>query len=352
MVLTVFPHDPLLDLDPWVGQRQATYRFTVSNGVTGEHLGDITPIRTARLSHDTSRTTKRTLNLDLGVADQAAINTVTDRINVYMVFPNGTEYPLGRYMFTDNTRAEFTSGEIGSPALSDEMFLVDQQITAGINGFGQAVSTVIQDALAGLPIDFNIEPAGFMSAESWGIGASRGSVLEALAVSGDYFSPWFDNNGVLRFIRTFNPAERIPDLDFDSGNQVMRANIMKNDDLLTAPNVFVIISNAATNNDTEVVGTAAVPPTAPHSATNRGFVIAEVQDLQLSDGVQAQAVAQGLVNRQTLYEKVSLSTAPDPRFDSYNVVYWQGSFWLDLAWGLPLVEGAAMNHVMRRAYRG
>jgi hypothetical protein len=259
---------------------------------------------------------------------------------------------MGKYMFTDNTRQEFTSGDLGTPVLSDEMFLVDQEITAGINGFGQSVSAVIQQALDGLPITYSLEPAGFQSTEAWGIGTSRGRVLESLALTGDYFSPWFDNEGVLRFIRTFNPADRVPDFNFDAGNQVMRANIVKNDDLLTAPNKFIVISNTATNSDTEVVGVASVPPNAPHSEVNRGFVIAKTQDLQLSDGVQAQAVAQGLVNRQTTYERVSMATAPDPRFDSYNVVHWQGSLWLDLAWSLALIEGQPMAHVMRRAYRG
>jgi hypothetical protein len=352
MVLTNYAHDPLLDLDPWVGQRSASYRFALTNAVTGEHLGDIHPMRTARLLHDTTRMVKRTLSLDLGVADQAAVNPISDRVSVYMVFPNGTEYPLGRYMFTDNTRQRFTSGDLGTPNLNDEMFLVDQQITAGIDGFGLGVSQVIQDTLVNLPIIYQLEPTAFQCAEAWGIGQHRGSILEALAVSGDYFSPWFDNNGILQFIRTFNPADRIPDFDFDTGNQVMRSGIVENDDLLTAPNVFIVISNAATDSSAEVVGRASVPPTAPHSVVNRGFEIPEVQDLQLSTEAQAQAVAQGLMNRQTIFERVSVSTAPDPRFDGYNVVHWQGDLWLDLAWSLNLVEGSPMTHIMRRAYRG
>ena len=350
MVLTNFAHDQLLDLDPWVGQRQASYRFELINAVTGEHLGNITPIRAASLSHDSGRTIPRTLNLQLGVADQAAVNTIQDRVLVYMTFPNGTEYPLGKYMWTDNTRQEFTSGNLGTPTLNDEMFLVDQPISRGIDGVDKAISKVIQEALTGLPIKYTVEANNSSCTEAWGIGQFRGSILQALALSGDYFNPWFDNTGILRFIRTFNPVEEIPDLDWDSGNQVMRANILKNDDLLTAPNTFIVISNASTNQQEEVIGRATVSEHAPHSVVNRGFEIPAVVDLQVSTSAAAQQVAQGLVNRQTIFEVANVMTAPDPRFDGYNVIHWQGSHWLSLSWSLTLIEGSPMSHTIRRAY--
>lgn len=351
MVLTNFPHDPLLDLDPWVGQRSASYRFQVTNAVTGENMGAITPLRSANLAHDTSRTIKRQLTISLGVSDLAAINPLQDRVSVYMVFPDGTEYPLGRYMFTDASEQIFTSGNLGNMALNDEMFLVDQAITKGINGVGVGVAAVIQNVLSDLPVDFQMEASPFTSAEAWGVGTNRGTILESLAVSGDYWSPWFDNENILRFVRTFNPVDQIPDLDYDSGNQVMRSSIVQNSDLLTAPNTFLVISNNADNPDVEVVGNASVPPSAPNSIVNRGFEIAEVQHLQLSNSAQAQQVAQGLVNRQTIFERVNLTTAPDPRFDSYNVIYWRGDKWLDLQWSLTLVEGSPMNHTIRKSYQ-
>jgi hypothetical protein len=67
--------------------------------------------------------------MDLGTMDSALINVITDRILVYMVFPNGTTYPLGRYMFTDSSEEFFTSGTLAHVVLNDEMFFVDQQIS-------------------------------------------------------------------------------------------------------------------------------------------------------------------------------------------------------------------------------
>jgi hypothetical protein len=353
VVLTNFSHDPILDLDPWVGQRQATYRFELINGITGEHLGDIHPIKSATLTHNPERTVPRTLNLKLGVADQAAVNPIQDRVLLYMVFPNGDEYPLGRYMWTDNARQEFVDiGDLGAPALADEMFLVDQVITVGLNGFTLNIAEAIKATLKGLPITYEAEPSAFACSQAWGIGQYRGSILHALAVTGDYFNPWMDNNGTLRFIRTFNPANKVPDFDWDSGNQVLRASVIKSDDLLTAPNTFIVISNSSTDPSVECVGKASIPQTAPNSVVNRGFEIANVQDLQLTDPVQAQAVAEGLVNRRTILEKATVSTAPDPRFDSYNVIHWQGVHWMSLSWNMILAEGAPMTHEIRKAYTG
>jgi hypothetical protein len=348
--LTKLPHDPILDLEPWVGQRQATYRFELNNRVTGEKLGDITPLRSATLTHDTTRTIKRQLNMDLGVLDTAIINSITDRVDVFMVFPSGVEYPLGRYMFTDTSHQVTTSGRLGNMVLNDEMFLVDQQIEAGIQGTGLVVTSLVQQVLTGLPITSILEPSPYVSTENWGIGTNRGSILESLAVSGDFFSPWFDNAGVLRFIRTFDPATAMPDFDWDNSNKVIRADIQETDDLLTAPNRFIVISNAADDPAVELSASADVPVTAPHSIPNRGFVVARVEDLQLSNLLQASAVANGLAQRFTVFERISISTAPDPRHDSYNVIKWQGDHWLELGWTMPLVEGAAMSHLLRKSY--
>lgn len=348
--LTKVPHDPLLDLEPWVGQRQASFRFELTNGVTGESLGTIQPIRTAQLTHDTNRTIKRQLSLDLTAIDTALVNPITDRISVFMTFPGGAEYAMGRYMFTDSSRQVFTSGRLGQMVLNDEMFLVDQQIEAAIDGVGKGVMDVAQIVLTGLPVHYIMESSPFTSSESWGLGSSRGQILESLSITGDYFSPWFGNDGKLHFIRTFNPAVGLPDFEWDEDPKVLRDNIIETDNLLTAPNRFVVVSNAADDPTVEVSGSSDVPSTAPHSIANRGFVIADIQTLQLSDAAQAQAVAEGIAQRFTVFEQVSLTTPPDPRHDSYNVIQWDGVQWLELAWTMTLTEGGTMSHLLRKAY--
>lgn len=351
--LTLLPPDPLLDLPPWVGQRQATFRFDMFNGVTGEFLGQIHPLRNASMTHDTSRTIKRQMSLNLGAQDTELVDPITARIHPWMVFPGGQEYPLGTFMFTDATREVFTSGKLGSMALNDEMFLVDQAVPRAFGNQvqGASINQIVPQVLAGLPIQFEMESSPFATAEAWGVGTGRGQILEALSVTGDFFSPWFGNDSKLHFIRSFDPAVRIPEFDFDAGNQVQRAGIVESDNLLTAPNRFLVISNSATNAVLPSFASASVPSTAPHSFANRGFEILQVSDLQITDNVQAQAIANNMVNRQTIFETVNLTTAPDPRHDSYNVVRWQGELWLELAWSLAMTEGGGMNHLLRKAYR-
>lgn len=350
-LLTTFPHDPLLDLAPWVGQRQATYRFERFNGVTGEELGEIHPLRGANLTHDSSRTIKRQLNLDLGAANTAAMDTITDRIRVFMVFPSGASYPLGVYMFTDASRQVYTSGQLGSTALGDEMFLVDQQITEGISGASLSTTNVIQQVLTGLPIRYEMEPSPFLATESWGSGTNRGHILEQLSITGDYFSPWFNNEGTMQFIRSFDPATRLPDFDFDDHDRVIREPIILTDDLILAPNRFQVNSNSSGDVSSEVTATFDVPPTAPHSIARRGFVVASVSNLPLFDSSQAAAVAEGLARRKTIFERVSLTTPPDPRHDSYNVIRWRGEKWLEIAWSMSLTAGGAMSHLLRKVYQ-
>lgn len=339
-----------LNLSAAVGQQVSSYRFDLINGVTGQRLGTIKPIRTGTLTMDTSRTTKRDLSLALGKADTAAINVLTDRIVPYMVIPGyaADAFPLGRYQFTDPSRQPSTGGRTSNVQLSDEMFLVDQQISQGIAGAGRDLMLVILDVVAGLGLTLDIEPSPYVSADAWTLGATRGQILDAIAVAGDWLSPWFDNRGTLRFRRTFNPADVVPTLDLDSGYQVIRSSIIETDNVLTAPNRFIVIGNS--NSDPTVVGIADVSPNAPNSIARRGFAIPDIRSLQLTDATQAAAVARGLAQRNTIFEMVELTTPADPRHDGYDVVRWQGENWLELGWSMPLLPGAPMRHRMRKAY--
>lgn len=370
-MLTNFPYDPLLDLAPWVGQRQCTYRFDLINGTSGENKGEITPIRgSASLNHNTSQTIKRQLSLSLGVRDTATIDAVQDRVLVTMVFRNGQEYPLGRYMFTSESDQVFTSGELANVVLNDEMYLVDQAITQGFDGSttslsstnpaatspasspaGFSITAIVIALFNDLPIKIIMDPSPYTSTQSWGIGTMRGSIVEALALTGDYFSPYFGNDTYMHFIRAFNPASAVPDFDWDAGNQVMRDSILRTSNILNAPNRFIVISTNPSSKQEPTFAVANVPPNAPHSFEKRGFIIADVRDVSAVTTAQCSAIAQNLVERQMIFETTTLTTAPDPRHDSYNVIKWQNNLWLELAWTMNLSEGQPMSHTLRRAYR-
>lgn len=333
-----------------VAQRSATFRFALANGLTGEVKDDLTPIRNASLTHDTARTIKRQLNLNLGVYDTSRVDPLVDRVRVYMLTADGSEWPLGKYMFTDSSLAFTTAGDQANAVLNDEMFLVDQQISKGVNGVGASIVDTIAAVLEDLPINWSAEHSFFQGSQAWTLGSGRGQILQDLSLAGDYFPPWFDNDGILQFIRSFNPALQPADFDFDTGKSVVRAGIVQTSDILTAPNRFIVVSNAGSNTVSSIVGIADVPVNAPNSFANRGFYIVDTQDLQISDTPQAQAVANNLALRSTVFERVTLTTAPDPRHDSYNVIQWQGEKWLETSWSMNLLEGATMSHSLRKAY--
>lgn len=357
-------NNPQLDLNDYIGQRSSTFRFDLINGITGQRLGEVHPLRDTvpQLDHDTTRTIKRTLTMDFGKEDTAAINVITDRILPSMVFSDGTEYPLGRYMFSDITRQKFTSGKLSSTSLVDESFIIDQPIeesfTAGITStseflnseidIGRPVNQVLAELLVGINIPMNFEDNNMNVIGSWALGTSRLKIVEDLAVQAGYFSPWVDNNGVFRIILAFDPIDHVPDFDFDAGNAVKYSSIAESDDLLIAPNRVIVINNKA--NTSVLVGTYDIPSSAPHSIVNRGFVIPDIRNMQVTSQNGADTVATNIGLRETVFERVTLTTAPDPRFDSYNVIKWDDKKWLELGWGMQLIEGGDMTHTMRKAY--
>lgn len=367
MVLTTHALDRRLDLLAGVGQRSATFRFDLVDGVTSEKLGELHPHRSSppTLSHDTSRTIKRTLSpLNLDRADTAEINPVRDRIEVAMIV-GGREWPLGRYVFTDHAQVVSTAGRTSTATLVDEMFIVDQKLDVGFS----TQTTILSDAvlseegpdqmlrrlLRSFTFELRTQPSQYQPIGSWPIGTNRGQIIEDIALGGDYFSPWFDHTGVIRFIRSFDPATRVAAFDWDARDVVMRDSIVEVSDLLTAPNRIVVVSNGQTGVgdlavSQPIVGSYDLPRSAPQSQANRGFVITETFALPVSTTTQATAVATNIGQRTNVTERVELSTAPDPRHDSYDVVRWEGANWLEIGWSLPLVEGGEMRHVLRKAH--
>lgn len=351
------PREPL-DLPGWVGQRSATFTFDVVDGRTGVRRGRITPLRssTPMLSHDTTATISRRVNgLTLGASDAALIKPLTDRIHIAMVVGGGrtqTAFPLGRYLVADEVAAVSTAGRVKSLTLLDEMFVVDQQLEVGFDAGGQPVDTAIRRLLDGLPIgDIAVDATEQTSISSWSPGTSRAAVLADLATAGGYFKPWFGNTGRMRLLRAFEPADRAPTIDLDATGRVLRGSVSRTSELLRAPNRFVVVSNDTGDGATApVVGRYEVPTSAPHSITQRGFVLPKIVEAQVTTARQAEVYARTFGLQQAVYEVVELSTPADPRHDGYDVVRWDGALWLETGWEMPLLPGGEMGHTMRRVY--
>jgi hypothetical protein len=127
-------------------------------------------------------------------------------------------------------------------------------------------------------------------------------------------------------------------------------SVVESDNLLNAPNRFLVISNSGDADAEPIVGQFDVPSSAPHSIDNRGFVILDTRDLQSASTSQAFAMARTLALTNTIVEQREIATPPDPRHDSYDVVHWDGENWLEVAWSMTLIEGGSMSHVLQKLY--
>jgi hypothetical protein len=340
---------PFLELVDSIGVRTLSYEFKHYNGVTGENYGDLNPyISNAQLQHDISRIIKRQLNLSLTVADTAAINPLTDRIALNMLVSD-VRFPLGRYMFTDNLQQVSTGGNEANVQLLDEMFMIDQPTSSSFSSKDN-VTIALARLLNNINVLTKVETSPFAADISSPIGTQRGQILDTLSTQGDYQTPWMDHNGFFHMVRTIDPALAEATIDFDTEKRIIRDTISSTTDILTAPNRYIVVSNGSNASNEPIVGQYDVPPSAPHSIQNRGFVIANVTDVQLTDNSQALAVARNIGLRSLVVERTSFDSAPDPRHDSYDVVRFDGSQWLELAWSLDLNPNGVMTHTIARAY--
>lgn len=356
-----------VNLDECVGQRMATFRWELLDGVTGIRKGEIHPDRgaTPTLSHDTGRTIKRMINPVVITPDEIGdVNQYRDRIDLFMVFGEDLEFPLGRFMFSDLTVLETTAGDWGTATLLDEMFRVDQPLETSFSilpstiwtGISESVDEAVRRLLRDIDVDIVAEPTPYYSAGTWTQGTRRGSVIGDLAQFGDYLSPWFGNDRKLHLRRVFDPADVAPNFDWDERRFVIRDSISRPSDLLNLPNRIVVVSNDAVNAgvsiaQSPIVGTYDIPASAPFSIVNRGFVSQETVTTQVNSTLQAAAIAKAIGLRTLAAERVEVSTPPDPRHDSYDVIRFRGENWLELSWSLPLEEGSEMRHVLRRSYQ-
>ena len=354
---------PISPFDSQIGQRTCTFRWDLIEAATGRVVRTLTPYRDSvpTIVHDTTRSIKRTVEgLFFSPDDTAAIDTIKHRIRPYMVMPDGTSYGFGEFLFGDNSRNLISSNiRRSAPTMLDTSFIIDQQRATSFPEQQTvqqvAITKQLQNLMQEFPtVAYALEASPYATNNSWSYGTTSLQVALDLATLGDFFSPWIDNNSTFRFIRSFDPAKRVPDIDWDRYDHVLSADIVQTDDLLDAPNRFIVVGNSADASQAfgSIVGTYDIPNSAPNSIVNRGFVITNVLQMQLSTPVQAKAMATMIGIQSSVYERYALTTFADPRHDSYNVIRWQGANWLELGWALRCDSVGAMQHLIRKTYSG
>ncbi len=351
------------------GQRASSFQFERREGSSLRPLGLLHPVWGGTLAHSAGRSIMRTLTFEVGEAESAEVDFVSERIYVSMMV-DGEAKPLGRFRFADATQQDFAdedSGEVRSLTscqLSDYMSIVDTQLETSFTSILEPARDAIERLLADLDVETLVEDSGQLISNSWMAGTSRKAVLEAIAELGGYLAPWFNHEGVLQVRQQFDPTFGVADFDFDAQMNVFAESVTRSDSTIYAPNRIVVVSNggntyggsSSEKNPVDPIDPGPmmafcdVPSTAPHSIMNLGFTRPEIQEIQATSVAQCQAVADLYCLTQTVAEEVDLSTALDPRHDGWNSVDFQEKRWLETGWSMQLVAGGEMRHSLQRSY--
>lgn len=339
----------LLDLSEGIGQRQATFKFFLSDrfGVT---IGDLYPDLDSppKIDLDTTRFPKRQLSGLVIPADQAAdINTVADRVRPVMVTEDGTAWPLGLFLFSDASEAVYTYGNPLSTIMHDQGIV----IAADLGGsFSMPVGTSAYDAMvnlfAGNPVsNFTVDPTTFTLGAPLTYAASDtfAKVMSDLATVASYFDTYFDNTGRGRLRAVPPPTLAVPTVPpYEVNTRIFNGSIVRATNLLSAPNRFVVVDSSATT--TPIMAVYDLPDSAPNSYANRGFRVTKQYSLQGLGSQLAALQAAYAISLRTVTVTIHWSSPPDPRHDTWDFVQVLGDLYLETRWSMTLREGEPMTH--------
>lgn len=351
-----------------IGQRFNTFRFEVLDK-QNSHLGgftvDVDADSPPSISNSINRNPKRQLDgLHLPPSVTADINTLTMRLRPWMVFQDGTEYPLGVFLFADASRELLFSGGVALSSIGDAFWthgaMLDQLVTLnqgsrGINFYGPGKSiydALVQQLEAGGVIDYRIEPTEAEISEwvVWKPNTNRLKVINDLCAMAGFYSLYFDNTGVAQ-------VRKVPSMDavdplfiYGPGGNVINGTPVESDDLLKAPNSYVVVNSGFT--EKPIWGEWRVPAEAPNSFENIGYWRVQEYEVQgITSNAQAvmAAKARGQADYSS-YRWVDFAAAIDPRHDTFDVVEWKGDKYREQQWDFPLTPDGDHKHELRRVW--
>lgn len=282
-------------------------------------------------------------------SDWSSVNPLTDWLVPRFVRQDGTSVRLGHFTAADVPRRWRTSSVTYDPQpyLTDGGALLQNPspyVLAGSEGeaISDAIARVVE--VAGI-YRYNIESAGNVLGEpvAYPAGTTYTEALTGLADLAGFLPPYFDRDGVL-VLRSVPTGSPLPDVVYD-GASIVRDTRVEDDDLLSAPNTFVVLGAGAS--DGPIVAVSELPPSAPNSVANRaGRRITKVVREQGIDTVdQAERLA-ALVAATAVrqFQRVTFGSLANPVHDGFTVVQVNGAVLLEHRWDLPLDVGQVMTH--------
>lgn len=345
----------MLDLE--ILSRAEKVRFDLVDK-TGAVLGAIHPETAVTISNDANAQIKRTLSgFHLASSEYDDVNPLTDRVRPYWVLSTGDEYPLGIFLFADASTQRWSYGRTLTASLVDQGLILAQEISEslGFDAGTTASAAIVRTFEAAGFYDADVASTAYTFGSPIAYPAGKGGttyakILADLCQRAGYYPAYFDNDGAARVRATATLADASPTLNYIDGGRITSGTIVEANDLLKAPNRFLVIDTAATTGDVSYVYD--IPADAPHSYENRGFRITKtIEAPGVGDKVQAENVARAYYSSNPqAYETAVWSSPPDPRHDTFDIVNYRGVNFLELGWSLTCAPGGAMAHTASRVY--
>lgn len=349
--------EQILNLDG-VRHRIDRFRFELCDRQLNP-IGELHPDRDSsvpQIQNDFSDNTSRRLSgFKLTPEEASDVNTLSDRLRVYLTLQNDIEFRLGTFLWADDSRPERSWGAEQNAELVDFSYILNQP-AASAYGWGKntTIALVIFFLLmrAGIPLEDiavvgDEANRGLADPKAWEPGATWLQMLNDLGALVGFASPWFDRDGQVHFDQPPNPdVDEVTIPSYGSDTRIIADSIVRSDDMLSAPNIFTVFDSGT---DRLRSGTYEIPASAPHSFANRGFRIARVESVQgLGNQTIANRAAQNLARNSEAFEWLTFNTTADPRHETLDVIEAFGVRWLETSWSLELRSGGPMQHTMKR----
>lgn len=341
--------NPLLDLDPGIGEIRAMWRFRVlDRGL--ELIGTVKPLAATGISAAVGGSIKRRINgVIFNETDLRDLNLYQDRIQPVYALEDGTEWACGVYLFTDAAKNVGTYTSTMAVTLMDQDYLLDQvtQESFGLPNAGSIVPAV-HVLLDQANIVHRIVPesatATVADPVNWPAGTSRLKIITDLSKLAGWLPPYFDNRGVFVLRQPPDIDRVIPDHTY-APNRVAYSTMITDENLLTAPNVYTVIGSGPSQG--EIVASAEVDAALSYSVQNRGYKIISISRPQgLTSTEQAQQMANAQAAAGAGYRGVRFTGPPDPRHDLFDTVDFLGTTYRETGWELGFAPGAAHSHTI------
>jgi len=350
--------DQLLNLDG-VYQRSDSFRFVLLDR-DEQTIGDLYPnlSRTPTVGFNSSGQNPRSLtNFDLTPDQQADINILSDRVQVFMDLENGDSYSLGIFLWGNGDRPYYSWGEALVSSLVDKSLILNQGIkkTIGFNrgaDVGIAALGVALEVLALDEIILDAISADLGASRADAPGTSRTQILADFMELVGFLPPHFNRDGKLRLTDTPDltmVTPTIPAYTVGADSRVIVNSVTRSDDGLQAPNTYIVYE---TSGQSTVRGEYNIDSSEPHSEDARGFPVPKVEGRTgLRTTAQANKAAKAMATtRSETFKWVNWSTPADPRHDAWDPVTVLGITYIETAWSLPCVPGGVMTHTARTVY--